>query len=167
MRKTGIIYTLIGLLLSISGCAQKIEQPKIVEEIKTVDEVAFLVAVRFINAYVANCNKMEQAVDLRSWVDSSRDVTSSFKNALHRIVDDAIKHDPELGLESDPIFDAQDYPEEGFRMIGYDPRTGVVTVQGKKWQDFKLYLRIIKVNGDWLVDGVGVVNMSLETQVHR
>lgn len=125
------------------------------------------VALKFINGYVENANLMGKAIETRKWVAQNPLVTESFKKAVTKLIDDAEKADPELGLDFDPIFDAQDYPEEGFALEKADEKTGFVTVVGKKWTDFRLKLRLVQVNGNWLVDGAGVVNIQAKQRATR
>jgi hypothetical protein len=111
-------------------------------------------AISFINAYVENCNKMNQAVSVTDWVNQSALVTSNFKSELTRITKDD-------ELDADPLLNAQDYPEKGFELDRFDAATNIVTVKGKEdWSDFKLKIQMKKVNDDWLVDGCGMVNMK-------
>jgi len=124
-------------------------------------------ALAFINGYVENVNKMKQAVGIIDWVNSNKLATNEFKLELKRIVDEAYKNDPELGIEADPIFDAQDNPSEGFVLESFDDKTNYLIVKGIDWPDFKLTMRIKNVNGVWLVDGCGIVNIPNEKRTNR
>ena len=117
------------------------------------------IALNFINGYVANCNKMSEAESAMDWVHPNMTVSVSFKNELNQMMEEAYETDPEMGLGFDPIFNAQDYPQEGFELESVDPKTGNVTVAGKDWKEFKLVIRLI-YDREWLVDGCGAVNMS-------
>lgn len=125
------------------------------------------VALKFINDYVENANLMGKAIETRKWVAQNTLVTESFKKTVTTMIDEAEKDDPELGLGFDPIFDAQDYPEEGFQAEQIDEKTNLVTVSGKKWNDFKLKIKLILINGNWLVDGAGAVNISSKERINR
>ena len=114
----------------------------------------------FINSYVENCNNIAQFVNTTEWVNSNKSVTTQFKAALKKLTDEANKQDPELGLDFDPIFDAQDYPDEGFELESFDKAKGLVVVKGKKWTQFKVRIQIVKEKGNWLVDGCGAINIS-------
>src|SRR5690606_5875075 len=65
-------------------------------------------ALAFINGYVDNCNRMNQRIDDVVWVNSNNLASKSFKVELKRILEDAYKEEPEVGLDFDPILDAQD-----------------------------------------------------------
>lgn len=124
-------------------------------------------ALRFINGYVENSNKLNQAVDIVDWVNSNELTTKSFKAELKKIIDDARRQDPELGLDADPIFDAQDYPEKGFELESLDEETNYLTVKGKDWPEFKLTMKMTEENGNWLVDGCGIVNVPEDKRAKR
>lgn len=119
-------------------------------------------AIAFINGYVENANKMNKALTITDWVNSNSLCTAKFKTELKRIIDEANKLDPEMGLEADPILNAQDYPEKGFELDSFDEQTNFLRVKGKDAADFKLTMKVIDENGNWLVDGCGMVNIPEE-----
>ncbi|NDV60554.1 hypothetical protein [Bacteroides sp. 519] len=117
-------------------------------------------ALIFINGYTENANKLNESLTMIEWVELHKGLTTqSFRLALKKIIDDAYQEDPELGLGFDPVFDAQDYPDKGFEVDSFDEQTNHLTVRGKDWPDFKVTMRVVKENEQWLVDGCGVVNM--------
>lgn len=124
-------------------------------------------ALKFINGYIDNANKMNEAVGMVEWVNANEFVTKTFKKELKRIVDEAYAEDPEMGLDADPIVDAQDYPEKGFELESMDDETNCIIVKGKDWPDFKLTLKVVEVNGEWLVDGCGIVNVPANQRATR
>jgi hypothetical protein len=124
-------------------------------------------ALAFINGYVENGNKMNQAIGIIDWVNSNKLATEGFKKELKRIVDEAYKIDPELGLDADPIFDAQDYPDKGFVIESFDDKSNYLIVKGIDWPDFKLTMKLKNENGIWLVDGCGIVNIPIEKRAKR
>lgn len=125
------------------------------------------IALTFINGYVENVNKMNEAVGMIEWVNSNKLVTDGFKKELKRIVEKAYKDDPELGLEADPIFDAQDNPDKGFVIESLDENLNYLTVKGIDWPDLKLTIKLKNENGVWLVDGCGVINIPIEKRAKR
>src|SRR5690606_21128318 len=78
------------------------------------------IAVDFINAYIDNVNKMGKSQEIREWIQSSEFVTTAFKTELVKLVTKALEKEPEVGLNYDPILNAQDYPEEGFELTNFD-----------------------------------------------
>ena len=123
--------------------------------------------LKFINDYVENSNKMTDKVDIIDWVNSNNLSTNNFKTELKKIIEDAYEKEPEVGLDFDPILDAQDYPDKGFELESLDEKTNYLTVRGKDWADFKLTIKIIEENGNWLVDGCGIINIPTDKRAKR
>ena len=125
------------------------------------------IALTFINSYVDNCNKMKESIGIVEWVDSSHLTTKGFKSELNNIIHEATIEDPELGLDFDPILDGQDYPEEGFELVLYDAKTNLIIVKGKKWADFRLTMKLVLENNQWLIDGCGIINIPQDQRSKR
>lgn len=121
------------------------------------------VALTFINSYANNCNKMKEAIGIIEWVNSNELSTNSFKTEVKRIIEEARKEDPELGLGFDPIFDAQDFDNE-FVLETFDSNTNFIVVKGKDWQEFKVIIKVVKEGDKWLVDGCGIINIPKDKQ---
>ncbi len=168
------------LLLLLSACNSKqqesdetetssIEQSQTsqAETMPTKSKLNSQVALDFINAYVDNISGMNTEIEITEWVATSQLVTNKFKEELKNMISAAWKNDPEYGLGFDPIFDAQDFPDEGFEISAFDEATGYVTVVGKNWEDFTLNLRIVNKDGQTLVDGCGVINVPEEMRAER
>ena len=117
------------------------------------------IALTFINLYVDNRNEMKESIGIIEWVNLNNLTTNRFKTEVKTIIEKAYKADPELGLDADPIFDAQDYPDEGFELESFDSKTNLIVVKGKNWADFKLTIKMVLENNKWLVDGCGIVNI--------
>lgn len=114
------------------------------------------VALNFIKGYIGS------GLSADEWVASCGMVTESFKAEYKRMVDRAWKEDPELGLGFDPIFDAQDYPDEGFELSSYDEKEGYVHLKWINFYEFELILKVVEEDGKWLVDGSGRINIPEE-----
>jgi hypothetical protein len=151
-----LIAFLLGCMSNTSETSKTIETEKIVNTLKPQ------VAIDFFNAYIANCNKYENAIDIIEWTKASTYATSSFKKELETLVEQAWKEDPELGLGYDPILYAQDYPDEGVELLDFNSETGYLTVKGIKWESFQVSMKVLNENGKTLVDGCGAINMSKE-----
>lgn len=114
------------------------------------------VALNVLNGYVANCNAMK---DSEEWVKNQPLLTADFKAAYHQMITDAWEDDPELGLGFDPIFNAQDYPEKGFKLAsGTSPDNSMVVLEGID-MNMTVKVKLKEVNGKWLVDGAGVIRL--------
>lgn len=124
-------------------------------------------ALKFINDYVTNCNKMKEQIEIVKWVNSNQDVSKEFKTELTKMIEDAYKSDPEYGLGFDPIFDAQDYPDDGFKLTEFDSISNYLTVEAVSWKGFTITMKIKEVNKKWLVDGCGVINIPKTKQAER
>jgi len=125
------------------------------------------IALTFINSYVDNCNKMKKSIGIIEWVNSNNLTTNRFKTEVRTMIEEAFKIEPEIGLDADPIFDAQDYPDKGFELEYFDSTTNFIVVKGKNWADFKLTIKMILENNKWLVDGCGIVNIPNDKRIAR
>lgn len=129
------------------------------------DEKPIENGLAFLNSYVENCNRMKESKGVFEWVDSNQFVTANFKTELKKIM--AISAEPDVMLESDPIFDAQDYPSEGFELDSFDQKSNYLVVKGKNWPEFKLSLKIALEKDEWLVDGCGIINIPENKRIPR
>ncbi|WP_281616482.1 hypothetical protein [Flammeovirga sp. SubArs3] len=124
------------------------------------------IAVKFINDYVENCNSKERD-EIMSWINNYPKVSQTFKEELEELILEAEKNAPEIGLDFDPIFDAQDYPDDGFKLSNFDPTTNYLTVEGIHWEGFYITMKIKKYNNEWFIDGCGVINIPKSKQAKR
>jgi hypothetical protein len=115
----------------------------------------FNVALTFINDYTRHCT----SVDMDKWIPKHKLLSDNFKSAYKAFVDSVRREDPEMGLDFDPIFDAQDYPDKGFFLKEIDSADRCVTVEGKNWNDFTVVLKVVRKSGKSLVDGAGIIHM--------
>lgn len=160
---------IVVCLVACQSNSDKLQQENTVQnKIAVEDSLKGVdVALTFINDYVANCNKMNEQVGTDEWVESNHLVSKKFIYALQTIINNSYKEDPETGLDFNPIFDAQDWPEEGFELESFNTLTGYYVVRGKKWKEFRLAMKIINENGKWLVDGCGIVNIPYKYRIKR
>ena len=110
---------------------------------------------------------MKESIGVVEWVNSNKLTTNTFRTELKRILDEAYKLEPEIGLDADPIFDAQDFPEKGFELESFDSKTNYIVVKGKNRPDFKLTIKMVMENNDWLVDGCGMINIPNDKRIAR
>ncbi|WP_299125961.1 hypothetical protein [uncultured Tenacibaculum sp.] len=128
--------------------------------------VASTIALNFINAYAKYCDDFNSELSVFEWIDQQK-VTQQFKQTYKTIITEAEKEDPELGLGFDPIFDAQNYPDNGFELAKSVEKPNFIMVKGKELPDYKLKIKMKPVKNRWLVDGVGIINMTKEEQLKR
>lgn len=131
--------------------------------VSSVNERYSMVALNFINSYVDNCEQMNES-STSDWILANSLSSNNLKSETKKIYEEAYKQDPELGLDFDPVFNAQDYPEEGFEIDSIDEKTGYIVVRGKKWKDFKLTMKLINEQDQWHVDGCGIINIPKRMQ---
>ena len=121
------------------------------------------VALNFINEYTTHCNhtvnKTDSIDEMLNWVNKCRLLTTDFKRNYSDLIIKAYKEDPDMCLDFNAIFDAQDYPDKGFDLVSADAKTGYVIVKGKNWPSFQITLRLKYVANRWLVDGAGIINI--------
>jgi len=85
----------------------------------------------FMNEYKKHSDdslhkKTKESTD--QWVQRNTKITDHFKSSYKNLVEEANKKDPEMGLDFDPIFDAQDYPDQGFKILSCDEKSNFVTL---------------------------------------
>lgn len=162
------LYTLLFIIL-ICSCSVRHENKAKTVELKRTETATpdFDVALKFINDYAEYCDQSmkHEAID-SNWIYNNELLTDSFKKRYKSVIDSAFVAEPELGLDADPIFDAQDYPDKGFEMIKTD-KNGFVSVRGKDCTEFVVVLKVISQNGKWLVDGAGIINIPTDKRAKR
>lgn len=164
------LKVLIFIAVCWFACKPKVSQENLVTNDSAHVVAAELInpdssiALKFINTYIENLEG--EAVELSEWVNNNPLVTQTFKDELHALVTQATDLEGN-GLDYDPILNAQDYPEEGFELKSIDHETGYLTVNGKKWKEFTVTLKLIKADNTWLVDGAGVINIPENQRIPK
>lgn len=123
---------------------------------------------QFINSYIKYNNAVYQQQTQETvleWLQKNKTVTPHFTQSYQQLLAQAEKADPELGLDFDPILDAQDYPEQGMKIASCDEQSGLVTLAGKdkEWEHFKVVINVQNKR----VDGAGVINIPKDKQASR
>lgn len=160
-----LAFSLITLFACHSGTDNRKAAEKNVQEHKVIPD--FNVALKFINDYAGFCSPENRHSSDTAWIEHNPLLTDGFKTIYKNIVDAARIEDPELGLDFDPIFDAQDFPDKGFSILKADTTSGYVTVRGNDWPTFELVLKVKLINNQWLVDGAGIINIPKEKRSKR
>lgn len=145
----------------------KNEEVEQVPEEPTEVEINPQVAVNFVNSYIDSLEKEKDHFEIRKWARNSALTTEDFNEKLDSMITDALKTEPEYGLGFDPILNAQDYPDRGFRLLTFDKATGLVTVSGIEWDNFQIKVQLVWRNSKTLVDGCGAVNLREELRTVR
>lgn len=147
---------LIVVLLVFTSCSEAVNN----ESSGEINNSHFpdSVALNFINEYVSFSNNIHFDHDINEWVKNNPNVTDDFKQEAKSFT---MASSRDTGLDFDPIFNAQDYPEEGFE-IKEVSRSQLYTLCGKEWKEFEIKIQLTQVGDDWFVDGAGALNMSYE-----
>ena len=161
--KIFVFIIFLGLIISCSEKKQNSENVNNISEATTI-------GLMFINDYTKYQNDQINNKGLNSdsnWVHNNIYSTNNFKEKYKQILLSALQEDPELGLESDPIFDAQDFPDQGFKLTSFDSTTGYLVVSDIENDSFQVVLKMAKENNKWLVDGCGTINVPEQYRAKR
>lgn len=154
--RTLFLSLLVSTAFSLHGLSQEYENTVLPSKEQHTPEA---VAVAFITEYITFCNNQNATNTLKTWVESQPLVSERFKTSLRNLLTAAETRNPELGLGFDPILNAQDYPDSGFEFDSISTNKKCVTVKGREWAEFTMRISMERIQGEWMVDGAGVVNM--------
>ena len=109
----------------------------------------------FFEQYVAQFDSGDSTAQ---WIDDSPVLTPAFKQAYTKLFADA--EAAEMGLDSDPVLNAQDVPA-----VPYKTRTATISgdrataeVTNAEWADALIRVSLVNVNGEWRIDGINDIN---------
>lgn len=123
-------------------------------ETKSEADKAGSAAGAFINGYVKASG--DRNWDSVKWVAASPLATENFKRTLKKMISDGFKRDPEVGLDSDPVVGGNDCPDSySVKSAKADGDVAAVVLIGPKDFPALLRVRMLKVEGKWLVDACG------------
>ena len=114
-----------------------------------INSEAAQVALKFITEY-------SSMTDHTEYMRNTKLITEKLRSEYFQIFADAYLDDDIVDVDS--IIDGQDAPSK-YKIISYNSKTGLVVVQGIDWKK-QIKLKVKKINGKWLVDGSGVLNMD-------
>jgi len=114
----------------------------------------YSVALNFINEYATESNNAilnhDSLWSPMNWINNNPSVSSNFKSKYNEVIKEE--------LDADPIFDAQDFPENGFEILSIDSVNKLVTVKGIDWE-MEVTLKVVNIGNKTLVDGSGLINV--------
>ena len=154
---------LLGFIILSCHTTESKREPSEMAKSQSI-EPYYQVAIKFINDYLDFSNDLNSEIGLIEWVNQRHDVTREFKNELNRILEEAEKNDPELGLGFDPVLDAQDSPNR-FKLDKAESE--YLIVKGENWTEFRLTLKMKLIDNKWLVDGAGIINVPENKRIKR
>lgn len=105
------------------------------------------VTEKFYAGYVA---EVDANRDTKVWVAKSKLVTDKFKKAYAKIMNSE-------EVDADPVLNAQDIPSQPFKTetaITKEDTATVVVASSFGEDKHKLKLKLVKVGGIWLLDGL-------------
>ena len=112
-------------------------------------------ALEFINGYISK----PLQTDEYQWLSDSKLVTKDFIYSYKNMREQGFERDPELGLGYNPIVIAQDTPDR-YQTKLCSAIESSVTVSGVGMPHFETVIFLKKLNGTWLVNGAGHVNVK-------
>ena len=147
----------LALSLALGVAPMRAASPN--DDIKKVVESFY---AQYYKEYLRKPTKGDPDKALIRWVNANPSLTDAFKKALRKVVVDARKADPEMGLDADPIVKAQDFPDKGYRAkdIQVTGDKATVTMEGVDAPDFKIPLGLVNVGNKWKIDSIGDINSS-------
>lgn len=122
-------------------------------------------AIQFINDYLdafANINSMDDIVD---WVLRSNLASDNFKQTYYNMITEAYDADPIVGLGYDPVLDGQD-ADSKYELVSYDDQSHYLLIRGVNYAEFMTTMKIVEIDGKWLVDGSGDINIPDNQKPH-
>jgi Protein of unknown function (DUF3828) len=127
---------------------------------------------RMYREYVASLDQRtpDSKTDPRlAFVKSKPYFSKGFEQALEKLIADALRQEPEMGLDYDPIINGQDLPEKGFRTAAVTLKgdTAVASVGRVGRKSPPLKVRLIRQEGSWLIDGIDTLNAAPEKPASR
>jgi hypothetical protein len=151
MRLLVILGLLMGFMSTVSA------SPK-----EDVEKVVQSFYAQYYKEYLRKPPKGNSDEAIIRWVTSNSSISDEFKKVFRKTVIDARKKDPEMGLDSDPILNAQDHPEKGYRAkkIQIAGDKAYVVMEGIDAPDFKISLDLVSINNQWKINGIGDINRS-------
>ncbi len=114
------VLTVLAFLVSCSSAAKQESREQMQNDtIETVNEVDattpdFEIGLQFIDEYIEHISASADLEKTGEWVQNHPLLTQNFKDTYKKIVEEANRKDPEMGLNYDPIIKGQDFPETGF-----------------------------------------------------
>jgi hypothetical protein len=138
--------------------APDLSKPSVTDTSTVAD---FTVATKFINDYVRFLHEQEDNPDTTelNWIMQQPLLSTNFKTTYKNMVEAGRKADPELGLDFDPILDAQDFPDAGYEIASADPGTNYLVMKAKDEGGFNITMKLTKQKYRWVVDGCGAINI--------
>ena len=122
-------------------------------------------AIQFINEYLREYSKMTSMDDIVDWILRTELASESFKQTYYNMITEAYEADPIVGLGYDPVLDGQDSDTE-YELVSYDDESHFLLIRGVNYDYFMTTMKVVEINGKWLVDGSGDINIPENQKPH-
>lgn len=130
-------------------------------------ELPAKVAEQFANQYVQWLSSHDAEATTIDWLSAHELASETLLKHYQQLDAAAWQHDPELGPGADLLLDAQDFPDSGFAVASCDAQRSLVMLRGKDWPDFLLAVKLGQYGKEWLVDGIGSLNLAESERAPR
>lgn len=120
-------------------------------------------AISFMDAYARHASDFmagRTTVTTDRWLAESKRLTPQFLSSFESLELEGRRREPDLGWGVDLVLDAQDAPDQGFRLVACRPG-GHVELEGRDWPDFRVVVKVAPHGSSYLVDGAGRVNVQV------
>lgn len=154
------------LLLTISSIFILFSCDTATKTAKARQTVDCNIALKFINDYAKICEPSAKPINTDEWLKQNSLLTDNFKTCYQFVIDSGFKAERNVGLDFDPIFDGNDFPSK-FEIVNCDDQNGYATVKGVDWPDFVLVLKLIKQDGNTLIEGSGIINIPFNMRARK
>lgn len=170
-----ILKPIAGLLFfTLISCGEnntKEQNNLISHEVETVEnsvatrEQQTAPAIQFINEYLQVFSNMTSIDDVVDWVLRTELASENFKQTYYNMVTEAYEADPIVGLGYDPVLDGQDADTE-YELVSYDDESHFLLIRGVNFDYFTTTMKVVEIDGKWLVDGSGDINIPENQKPH-
>ena len=157
MRKafllTGILAVSVLGISANSKEASNQEPPKkeVATTVKKAENTPEATALNFINTYYIKIYKnQEKAIEISNRILEGKKVSKADRAFAEKY---SVDYTAIFGAL---VADLQD--DSVFELESYNQKTGIVNLKDKK-TGIEMPVKVIKVNGKWLIDGAGLTNM--------
>jgi hypothetical protein len=111
----------------------------------------------FIKDYIKfNDGSFKTTENRDAWINRNEILTTKFKASYNKIIKDSMKY--EWGLDSDPIFNAQDYPPE-YETFSCDEKSNFIILKAVNGERYRILVKVTKSGRGWLIDGINYINI--------
>lgn len=109
-------------------------------------------------AFIEKPTKGDYESALIAWIQKQPSLTDAYKREFKKVVMGARKKDPELGLDYDPILNAQDVPEHSLKATAVKVNGNTASALAVEKSGFKIKIGLVKIKGKWLINRIADIS---------